>query len=111
MTDAFVGIDLSEAGLALAVHQSDFRFECPLHPSTPNGIINKVKKLQRKLIALEASRIGTEIPIAAALHAAGLPAIVVNATVVQRLSQKGAVAGNRAEMLARLPPQPNQKKR
>src|ERR1043166_1514171 len=111
MTDAFVGIDVSEAGLALAVYQSDYRFECPLEPSTPDKLIDEVKKLQPKLIALEASPIGTEIPIAAALYAAGLPAIVVNATVVQRLSQKGAVAGNRAEMLARLPPQPNQKKR
>ena len=109
MTDAFVGIDLSEAGLALAVHQSDFRFECPLEPSIPNSLIDEVKKLQPKLIALEASRIGTEIPIAAALHAAGLPAIVVNATVVQRLSQKGAVAGNRAEMLARFAAHTNRK--
>lgn len=101
MTDAFVGIDISESGLALAIHQSDHRFECPLDSSTPGKIIDEVKELKPKLIALADSRGGTEIPIAAALYAAGLPTIVVNRTAVRRFAQKESVEGNSAEMLAR----------
>src|SRR5690242_10755692 len=101
MTDAFVGIDISESGLALAVYQSDYRFECPIdpslpNPSTPDKLIDEVKKLQPKLIALE-SRIGNEIPIAAALYAAGLPTVVINKTAIDRFAQKDFVDGNRAQ--------------
>jgi len=58
MTDAFVGIDVSESGLALAVHQSDRRFECPLDPSALDKLINELKTLQPKLIVLSATRGG-----------------------------------------------------
>ena len=34
MTGAFVGIEVSESGLTLAVHQSDHRFECAVDPAT-----------------------------------------------------------------------------
>jgi ribosomal protein L9 len=109
MTDAFVGIDVSASGLALAVHQSDYHFECALDSSSTTKLIDEVKKLQPKLIALEASHLGTEIPIAAALHAAGLPTVVVNATTVNRFAQMDLVEGKRAEVLARFAAHTNRK--
>ena len=80
MTDACVGIDVSESGLALALHQSDHRFECPLDPTAPDKLINELKTLEPKLVVLAATRLGSEIPIAAALHGAGLPVVVIDAT-------------------------------
>ena len=100
MTDAFVGIEVSESGLKLAVHQSDFRFACPLDPSTAGKLTHELKRLAPKLIVLEASRSATEIPLAAALHAAGLPTLVVDATAVRRFAEKQSVKGSRAETLA-----------
>jgi len=101
MTDAFVGIDISESGLALAVHQSDHRFECPLDPSTPDKLINELKRLEPRLIALVATRAGAEIPIAAALHAAGLPTVILDVAAVRKFAERESVHGSGAELLAR----------
>src|SRR5947207_12120154 len=100
MTDGFVGIDVSDSGLRLAVHQSDFRFECPLDPSTSKTLIDELERLEPKLIVLEASRSGTEIPLAAALHTVGLPAVVFDATAVRKFARKESVDGSQAEILA-----------
>jgi hypothetical protein len=101
MTNAFVGIDISASALALAVHQSDHRWECPVDASTPGKLINELQRLEPGLIALGASRTGTEIPIAAALHAAGLPTVVLDATAMRKLAESKRTEGSRAEMLAR----------
>ena len=101
MTDAFVGIDISDSGLAVAVYRSDYRFECPLSSSAADKLIAELNPVGPKLVVLEASRVGHEIPLAAALHAAGLPAIVVDATAVRRFAKKEGVEANRADMLAR----------
>src|ERR1051325_3223305 len=101
MTGVFVGIDVSESALRLAVHQSDHHFDCPLDRSTTGKLIEELKTLQPKLIALAAGRHGSEIPIAAGLHCAALPVMVVNARAVQRFAQKERTAGDQAQMLAR----------
>jgi hypothetical protein len=87
MTDAFVGIDVSESRLALAVHHSDHHFECALDPSTASKLIEELRRLQPKLIAFAASRDGAEIPLIAALHAAALPTIVVAPHTVSKDAQ------------------------
>jgi hypothetical protein len=77
MSDAFVGIHVSDSGLTLAVDQSDHRFECSLDPASSKALIEELKRLQPKLIAFGHERSSREIPFAADVHAAGLPAIVV----------------------------------
>jgi hypothetical protein len=101
MTDAFVGIDVSESGLALAVHQSDHRFECPLDPSTPHKLINQLKTLQPKLIVLSATHGGAAIRLAAALHAAGFQTVAVDERSLRKFAQKESENGHRADLLAR----------
>src|ERR1044072_8261621 len=91
MTDSFVGIDVSESGLRLAVHQSDYRFECALDPQTNSKVIHELKLLLPKLVALAAGRTGTEIPLAAALYAAGGPTIVSDAQSVRKLTRQQPV--------------------
>lgn len=100
MTDAFVGIDISESGLALAVHQSDYRFECPVDPSAPGKLIDELKTLAPGLIAIQARDPNKAIPVTAALHAAGLPIVVVNPAAVRRHAPKESSGRRRAEMLA-----------
>src|SRR5919197_403142 len=100
MTDAFVGIDVSESGLALAVHQSDYRFECVFDPSTASKLISELQRLQPKLIALAAGRNGADIPLVAALHCAGLPTIVVDEPSVRRFAASESLDGDNAQQLA-----------
>src|SRR5215831_459894 len=95
MSDAFVGIHVSESAVTLAVDQSDQGFTCPLEPSTTDTLINELKRLEPKLIAFQASRDGFELPLAAAVHTAGWPAIIVDAS-----APAVAVAADRARALA-----------
>ena len=88
MTDAFVGIDVSESGLTLAVHQSDRRFECPLDKTGPEKLINELKTIEPRLIALAARGLSAEIPLAAALHAAGLPIVAIDETTLRNFAEK-----------------------
>jgi len=102
MTDAFVGIDVSESGLALAVHQSDRRFECPLDPSAPDKLINELKTLQPKLIVLSATRGGAAaIALVAALHAAGFPIVAVDEATLRKFARKETQSAHRPDLLAR----------
>jgi hypothetical protein len=98
MTGDFVGIDVSGAGLTLAVHQSDHRFACAANPSSTGKLIAELKRLEPKLVALAVSGIDPEIPIAAALYAAGLPMVMVNAIDVR--TQKEPIDSSHAEKLA-----------
>src|SRR6185369_646314 len=99
MTEAFAGIDVSESGLAVAVHQSDYRFECTLDPSTSNKLIDELRRLQPALVAL-AGRGVAEVPLVAALDGAGLPVIVVDAYRLHRQNGKESLPADRAQQLA-----------
>jgi hypothetical protein len=99
MAEALVGIDVSESGLAVAVHQSAYRFECILDPSTSNQLIDELRRLQPALAALAGQGL-QEVPLAAALYGAGLPVIVVDAYRLHRLNGKESLPADRAQQLA-----------
>jgi len=73
----FIGIDVSKKLLEVAVHESDYHFRCANKVSAFAELIAELIALRPALIVLEATG-GLEIPITAALHAAGLPVVVVN---------------------------------
>lgn len=73
----FIGIDVSKAQLEVAAHNSDYRFRCPNKESAFSELIAELIALRPKIIVLEATG-GLEIPVVAALYAAGLPVVVVN---------------------------------
>ena len=74
---SFIGIDVSKQELEVAVHQSDFKFRCPNKTSSFGQLIAELIDLRPALIVLEATG-GLEIPVVNALHAVGLPVVVVN---------------------------------
>jgi transposase len=74
---AFVGIDVSKQLLEVAVHESDYQFRGANKASFFGELIVELIALRPALIVLEATG-GLEIPVTAALHAAGLPVVVVN---------------------------------
>jgi transposase len=73
----FIGIDVSKKLLEVAVHESDYQFRCANKASAFPELIAELIALRPALIVLEATG-GLEIPVTAALHAAGLPVVVVN---------------------------------
>src|SRR6476660_8194113 len=99
MTDAFAGIDVSESGLTVAIHQSDYRFECLNDPASFDQLIAQLKGIEPKLIALEAGK-RDALPLAAALHAASLPAALFDSAAVTRQAHKAS--DTRADALARV---------
>jgi len=74
---SFVGIDVCKQQLEGAVHESDYHFRCPNKASAFGELIAELIVLRPALIVLEATG-GLEIPVVSALHAAGLPVVVVN---------------------------------
>ena len=74
---SFMGIDVSKQHLEVAVHESDYQFRCPNKASAFGELIAELVALRAALIVLEATG-GLEIPVVSALHAAGLPVVVVN---------------------------------
>ena len=74
---SFIGIDVSKAQLEVAVHESDDKFRCPNNISSFGQLIAELMVLRPALIVLEATG-GLEIPVVNALHAVGLPVVVVN---------------------------------
>jgi transposase len=76
-TQNFIGIDVSKRTLEVAAHESDYRCRCPNQESHFGQLIAELKSLNPARIVLEATG-GLEIPVTAALHAAGLPVVVVN---------------------------------
>jgi transposase len=74
---SFIGIDVSKQQLEVAVHESDYKFRCPNKISSFGQLIAELIDLQPALIVLEATG-GLEIPVVSALHAVGLPVVVVN---------------------------------
>ena len=74
---SFIGIDVSKQELEVAAHESDYQFRCPNKASAFGALIAELISLRPALIVLEATG-GLEIPVVRALHAAGLPVVVVN---------------------------------
>jgi transposase len=76
-SQAFIGIDVSKQQLEVAAHESAYQFRCANKASAFGELIAELIALRPALIVLEATG-GLEIPVVAALHAAGLPVVVVN---------------------------------
>lgn len=74
---SFIGIDVSKRLLEVAVHESKYQFRCANKASAFAELIVELIALRPALIVLEATG-GLEIPITAALQAAGLPVVVIN---------------------------------
>jgi transposase len=72
-----IGIDVSKRLLEVAVHESDYHFRCANKASAFAELIVELIGLQPERIVLEATG-GLEIPVTAALQAAGLPVVVIN---------------------------------
>jgi len=76
-SECFIGIDVSKQQLEVAMHQSDFKFRCPNKISCFGQLLAELIVWRPALIVLEATG-GLEIPVVNALHAVGLPVVVVN---------------------------------
>ena len=74
---SFIGIDVAKAQLEVAVHESDYKFRCPNKISSCGQLIAELIVLRPALIVLEATG-GLEIAVVNAMHAVGLPLVVVN---------------------------------
>jgi transposase len=74
---SFIGIDVSKQQLEVAAHESDYQFRCPNKLSAFDQLIAELIGLRPALVVLEATG-GLEIPVVHALHAVGLPVVVVN---------------------------------
>jgi transposase len=82
----FIGIDVSKKLLEVAAHESDYQFRCADKASAFPELIAELIALRPALIVLEATG-GLEIPVTAALHAAGLPVVVVNPRQVRAFAK------------------------
>jgi len=74
---SFIGIDVSKQQLEVAVHESDCQFRCANNVNAFGELIVELIGWRPALVVLEATG-GLEIPVVTALHAAGLPVVVVN---------------------------------
>ena len=74
---SFIGIDVSKQQLEVAVHERDCQFRCANKVPAFGKLIVELIDWRPALIVLEATG-GMEIPVVSALHAAGLPVVVVN---------------------------------
>lgn len=74
---SFIGIDVSKQQLEVAVHESDCQFRCANKVNAFGKLIVELIDWRPALVVLEATG-GLEIPVVSALHAAGLPVVVVN---------------------------------
>jgi transposase len=74
---SFIGIDVCKQQLDVAAHEREYQFRCANEASAFDSLVAELIDLQPALIVLEATG-GLEIPVVNALHAAGLPVVVVN---------------------------------
>jgi transposase len=74
---SFIGIDVSKQQLEVAAHESDYRFRCANKVSAFGALVAELISLRPALIVLEATG-GLETRVGSALHAAGLPVVVIN---------------------------------
>ena len=82
--ESFVGIDVSKDRLDIALRPTSEHWTIDYTEAEVAQLVNRLKELQPALIVLEATG-GLELPVAAALAAAGLPVAVVNPRQVPRL--------------------------
>src|SRR5437773_5673919 len=82
----FIGIDVSKQQLEVAAYESDYQFHCANKANAFGELIAELVALRPALIVLEATG-GLEIPIVSALHAAGLPVVVVNPRQVRAFAK------------------------
>jgi transposase len=73
----FVGIDVAQAMLDIAVIPSGEHWQAANEPAALEGLVQRLHALSPSLIVLEATG-GLEIPVAGMLAADGLPVVVVN---------------------------------
>ena len=81
-----IGIDVSKQLLEVAVYESEFHYRCPNKASAFAELLAELIALRPARIVLEATG-GLEKPIAAALHAAGLPVVVINPRQVRAFAK------------------------
>lgn len=81
-----IGIDVSKQRLEIAVHESDFHYHCPNQASAFGALLAELIALRPARIVLEATG-GLEKPVVAALHAAGLPVVVINPRQVRAFAK------------------------
>jgi transposase len=83
---SFIGIDVSKQVLEVAKHENDYKFCCPNKKGSFGQLIAELIELRPALIVLEATG-GLEIPVVNALHAVGLPVVVVNPRQVRAFAK------------------------
>jgi transposase len=82
----FIGIDVCKELLEVAAHERDYRFRCSNKPSAYPELITELVDLRPALIVLEATG-GFETRVTTALHAAGLPVVVINPRQVRNFAR------------------------
>ncbi len=83
--DRYVGIDVSKGRVDVHVRPDGTAFACATDPDGLADLVRRLKPLQPKLIAMEASG-GYEGVVAAALAEAGLPVAIVNPRQVRKFA-------------------------
>ena len=86
MDAIYVGIDVSKDRLDVAVRPSGESFAVSRNGAGIDELIERLKSLSIKLVALEATG-GFETVVAAGLAGAGLPVVVVNPAQVRAFAQ------------------------
>jgi transposase len=81
-----IGIDVSKRLLEVAVHESEFQYRCPNQASAFGALLAELIALRPARIVVEATG-GLEKPVVAALHAAGLPVVVLNPRQVRAFAK------------------------
>jgi transposase len=81
-----IGIDVSKQLLEVAVHESDFHYRCPNKASAFDALLAELIDLRPARIVVEATG-GLEKPLVTALHAAGLPVVVLNPRQVRAFAK------------------------
>ena len=81
-----IGIDVSKRFLEVAVHENDFHYRCPNQASAFGALLAELIALRPTRIVVEATG-GLEKPVVAALHAAGLPVVVINPRQVRAFAK------------------------
>jgi transposase len=85
-TKSNIGIDVSKQQLEVAVYKSHYSYRCANQPSAFPELIAELIALQPARIVVEATG-GLEIPLVAALHGAGLPALLINPRQVRNFAK------------------------
>lgn len=85
-SQTFIGIDVCKELLEVAAHERDYQFRCPNKPIAFGALIAELVALRPALIVLEATG-GYETGVTTALHAAGLPVVVINPRQVRNFAR------------------------